>query len=58
MLNLLPPLKEPWEQVKADFIIKLPDSQGYNAVLVAADCHTKRVHFIPSVMAVSAQGST
>jgi hypothetical protein len=57
LLHLLPPPKEPWEQVTADFIVELPESQGYNAVLVAADCHTKHAHFIPSVLAVSAEGT-
>jgi hypothetical protein len=56
LLNPLPPLKEPWEQVMADFIVELPKSQGYNAILVAADCHTKCAHFIPSVSAVSTKG--
>jgi hypothetical protein len=54
---LLPP-KEPWEQVTADFIVELPESQGYDAVLVAADRHTKCAHFVPSVLAVSAEGTT
>jgi hypothetical protein len=58
LLNPLPPSKEPWEQVMADFIIKLPKSQGYDTVLVAADQHTKRVHFIPLVSSVSTEGST
>jgi hypothetical protein len=40
----------------ADFIVELPESQGYNAILVAADRHTKRAHFVPSVSAVSAEG--
>jgi hypothetical protein len=57
LLNPLPPSKEPWEQVTADFIIELPESQGYDAVLVAADQHMKRVHFIPSASSVSAEGS-
>jgi hypothetical protein len=57
LLNLLPPPKEPWEQVTADFIVELPKSQGYDAILVAADRHTKRAHFIPSVSAVSAEGT-
>jgi hypothetical protein len=57
LLNLLPTSKEPWEQVTADFIVELPESQGYDAVLVAADWHTKRVHFIPLVSSVSAEGS-
>jgi hypothetical protein len=57
LLNLLPPLKEPWEQVTADFIVELPESQGYDAILVAANRHTKHAHFVPSVSAVSAEGT-
>jgi hypothetical protein len=56
LLSPLPPLKEPWEQVMADFIMELPKSQGYNAILVAANRHTKCAHFVPSVLAVSAEG--
>jgi hypothetical protein len=37
LLNLLPPPKEPWEQVMADFIVDLSESQGYDVILVAAD---------------------
>jgi hypothetical protein len=57
LLNLLLPPKEPWEQVMADFIMELPESQGYNVILVAANCHTKHAHFVPSVLAVSAKGT-
>jgi hypothetical protein len=57
LLNPLPPLKEPWEQITVDFIIELPESQGYDAVLVAANWHMKRAHFIPSVSLVSTEGS-
>jgi hypothetical protein len=40
LLSPLPLPKEPWEQVMADFIVELPESQGYDVILVAADCHT------------------
>jgi hypothetical protein len=53
---LLPP-KEPWEQVTANFIMELPESQGYDATLVAANHHTKHTHFIPLVLAVSTEGT-
>jgi hypothetical protein len=46
LLNSLPLLKEPWEQVTANFIVELPESQGYDVILVAADRHTKRAHFV------------
>jgi hypothetical protein len=58
LLQLFPPPKEPWEQVMADFIVQLPESQGYDMILVTANHHTKCAHFIPSVMAVSTEGST
>jgi hypothetical protein len=57
LLNPLPLPKEPWEQVTANFIMELPESQGYNAILVAADCHAKHAHFVPSVSAVSTEGT-
>jgi hypothetical protein len=57
LLNPLPMPKEPWEQVTADFIVELPESQGYNVILVAADHHTKHAHFVPSVSAVSTEGT-
>jgi hypothetical protein len=57
LLSLLPPPKEPWEQIMADLIVELPESQGYDVILVAADHHTKHVHFIPSVSAVSTEGT-
>jgi hypothetical protein len=37
--------------------MELPKSQGYDAILVAADRHTKHAHFVPSVSAVSAEGT-
>jgi hypothetical protein len=56
LLQPLPPPKEPWEQVMVDFIVQLPELQGYDTILVTADCHTKCAHFIPSVMTVSTEG--
>jgi hypothetical protein len=52
-----PPTKEPWEQITADFIVELPESQGYNVILVAADRHTKCAHFVSSVLAVSTEST-
>ena len=33
----------------ADFIIKLPLAQGYNAILVVYNCFSKMVHFIATM---------
>jgi hypothetical protein len=57
LLQPLPPPKEPSEQVMVDFIVQLSESQGYDAILVAANHHTKCAHFVPSVTAVSTEGS-
>lgn len=38
----------PWEVVGTDFIVKLPESEGYDAIMVAIDHHSGQVHCIPT----------
>jgi hypothetical protein len=38
---------EPWKDLSADMIVGLPESKGFNAILVVADRHSKEAHFIP-----------
>ena len=48
--GLLKPLLIPtrlWTDVTLDFIIKLPHSNGYNAVLMVIDRITKKRQYIP-----------
>src|SRR6266481_5542606 len=37
-------------------IRELPDSKGYNAVLVVVDCLSKRIHAIPTVTSLDSAG--
>ena len=49
-------LKKPWRHISADFIVKLPLAQGYNAILVVCDRLTKMAHFIPTMEQTLAAG--
>ena len=40
--------EQPWECISVDFITDLPESQGYTAILVIVDYHSKQGHFIPT----------
>src|SRR6266850_4727836 len=46
----------PWEIISTDFIVKLPECQGKDAVLTICDHFTKQVHLIPTNEATSAEG--
>ena len=46
----------PWTHISADFITKLPESLGHNAILVVCDRMSKMAHFIPTSEETSAQG--
>ena len=56
MLNTIP--EKPWSHILADFIIKLPLVQGYNAILVVCDRFNKIVYFIATTEKTSAKGLT
>jgi Plavaka transposase len=56
-LLLLPIHKHPWEVTSVNFIVKLPDSHGFNIAMVIVDSVTKHGHFIPTHMTVTALGS-
>ena len=53
------PLEVPtrlWEEVRVDLITQLPDSNGYNAILVCTDLFGKQIHTIPCTTNISAEG--
>ena len=39
---------EPWEEILVNLITGLPDSQGYDAIMVVVDQFTKMIHAIPT----------
>jgi len=46
----LQPLSVPdaqWDTFSVDFVVKLPESSGHDAVMTVVDSVSKRVHFVP-----------
>ncbi len=41
-------LKGPWESVSMDFMVSLPPSRGFDAIMVEVDRFSKMAHFIPT----------
>ncbi len=49
--RLLRPLsipEGPWESVSMDFMVSLPPSRGFDAIMVVVDQFNKMAHFIPT----------
>ncbi len=56
--GLLQPLsipEGPWESVSMDFMVSLPPSRGFNAIMVVVDRFSKMAHFIPTKDEATAQ---
>jgi len=49
--------EECWDAISVDFISELPESGGYNAIMVAVDSVGKRSHFVETVTTVTAAGA-
>jgi transposase InsO family protein len=47
-----------WDTISMDFTVKLPESNGYDAVMVVVDTVSKRSHFIETTTTVSADSAT
>src|SRR5260221_13779476 len=47
-----------WQVISIDMIGELPDSKGYNAVLVVVDRLSKQIHAIPTVTSLDSAGVT
>lgn len=45
-----------WEEVGVDLITQLPNSQGYDTVLVCTDLYGKQIHALPCTSSITAEG--
>src|SRR5260370_34369884 len=45
-----------WQMISVDMIGELPDSKGYNAILMVVDCLSKQIHAIPTVTSLDSAG--
>src|SRR5258705_3128195 len=46
----------PWQIISTDLISQLPESQGYDSVLVVVDRFSKMMHAMPTMTTVTAEG--
>ena len=49
---------EPWKHITVDLITGLPESQGYDTILVVVDKFSKMAHYIPTRKELSSEGLT
>ena len=57
LLQPLPIPETPWSSLSMDFIVQLPESNGFTAILVIVDRFTKMAHFAPTTDNVDARGT-
>ena len=56
-LQPLPIPEARWDTISVDFISELPESGGYNSIMVVVDSVGKRAHFSETVTTVTAAGA-
>jgi hypothetical protein len=54
LLQPLPTPQQPWKSLSMDFITDLPNSEGFDSILVVIDRFTKMGHFIPCRKTITA----
>ena len=55
-LSPLPTPESCWDTISVDFIVKLPESHGYNVIMNVIDSVSKVSHFIPTHTTITALG--
>jgi hypothetical protein len=55
LLRPLPIPERPWESVSMDFMVSLPPSRGFDAIMVMVDRFSKMAHFILTEESAMAQ---
>ncbi|KAH0605317.1 uncharacterized protein H6S33_004539 [Morchella sextelata] len=55
VLRLLPIPEQPWQEVSMDFITSLPESEGYDAIMVVVDRLTKMRNLLPCNTTVNSE---
>ena len=45
-----------WQIISVDLFMELPQSHGYDSILVAVDCLSKRAHFIATTSDITSLG--
>src|ERR1700742_3336994 len=53
----LPIPESRWDTISVDFVVELPTSSGYDAVMTVVESVSKRAHFIPTHTTVTAEGA-
>jgi len=53
-LQPLPIPEAHWDTISVDFVVKLPESNGYDAVMNVVDSISKCAHFVPTNMTINA----
>ena len=56
-LQLLPIPEDCWNTISVDFISELPESGGYDAIMVVIDSVGKRAHFNETLTTITAAGA-
>ena len=53
-LSPLPTPESHWDTISVDFIVELPESHGYDAIMNVVDSMSKVSHFIPTHTTITA----